>query len=315
LSHTIAPVSARTGQLNYDFMKLKDIKLDPENPRKLAIRPEDLFKDIDKKDPLYEIKKDELAGLEELARSIKEVGVRNAIEVYKDIDCYRVITGERRLLSCLLLKEEHIPVRINKKPKEYELRYIQWIENINRKNLNLKEKYNNLIAMAKAFSEVNHREMKAEDLKNSLGISDAQAYRYLSLINADKELIGLLINDKITDLKVFSEIANIKSKASREQLLDKLTNENPQTKNISSAKLKNLTSRKNQIVLGKIKNISAAKYIFTRLITDPHIKTLSKDVDSVNWNSTASISKAFVQLFKHFEKGLMTEKVETENET
>ncbi len=95
-------------------------------------------------DPVIKKKQKEFETLQSLAKSITKVGVRNAIEVYKHNSRYRLISGERRLLASLLAGKTHIPVRISQRPDEYRLRYLQWIENIQREDLTLWEKFVNL---------------------------------------------------------------------------------------------------------------------------------------------------------------------------
>jgi ParB family chromosome partitioning protein len=203
LRSSVESASTNHGQqLHYDMMPIAMIEPDPNNPRKLLISKEELHHGLRKSDVDYERKAKELNDLNELAESIKKVGVRNAIEVYKENNKYRIISGERRYLATLLTGQEYIPARINQKFDEFKLRYIQWVENINRQDLSLWEKYNNLISLTEAHNKANYTELNQQLLKDLLGISATQAYRYLCLLNADKEIISLVEAGKITNLKL-----------------------------------------------------------------------------------------------------------------
>ena len=109
-------VTGNVTQMHYDLMSIDIIKPDPSNPRNLLLTPDNLKNEIDPLDENYRIKKRELEKLLELSKSIKVVGVRNAIEVYKVDNYYRIISGERRYLASILAEQTHIPVRIVERP-------------------------------------------------------------------------------------------------------------------------------------------------------------------------------------------------------
>jgi ParB family chromosome partitioning protein len=175
---SIESASTNLGQLNYHMMALDKIEPDPKNPRKLLITIIDIQKGLNQSDPNYETKLKEYELLSDLAESIKKVGVRNAIEVLKMDSKYRIISGERRFLASILAGQEYIPARVNEKFDELKLRYIQWVENINRQDLSLLEKYNNLISMEQAYFQVNKSKFNIQALQEILGVSKTQAYRY-----------------------------------------------------------------------------------------------------------------------------------------
>src|SRR5207244_803234 len=125
----------------------------------------------------------------------------NAIEVYKDGLKYRIVTGERRYWAALLAGQKSVPVRISQKPDEFILRYTQWVENINRQDLSLWEKFTNLILIADAYEKSNQREFNEQALQSLLGISNIQAYRYFCLLKADEKIIQLVQFGKLNNLK------------------------------------------------------------------------------------------------------------------
>src|SRR5690242_4064731 len=84
LRNTVQSASTNPGQLHYDMMPLDIIERDPENPRKLLVTLNELKYGLSQSDVEYERKLRELEALQELAESIKRVGIRNAVEVYKE---------------------------------------------------------------------------------------------------------------------------------------------------------------------------------------------------------------------------------------
>ncbi|MCP6769829.1 ParB N-terminal domain-containing protein, partial [Klebsiella pneumoniae] len=79
---------------------------------------------------------EELEKLKELASTIESSGVINPIVVYKRGEVYRVVAGERRCLASFLANKSEIEARVfNEKPKGFELKLIQWIENTAREDL------------------------------------------------------------------------------------------------------------------------------------------------------------------------------------
>ena len=100
---------------------------------------------LDRNDPLYERKLEELEKLKELAITIESSGVINPIVVYKRGEVYRVVAGERRSLASILAGKNEIEARVfNEKPKGFELKLIQWIENTAREDLTLDERIGNI---------------------------------------------------------------------------------------------------------------------------------------------------------------------------
>jgi len=130
LRSSVESASTNHGEsLHYDMMLIDAIEPDPNNPRKLLISKQEIINGLNKSDLDYDRKAKEFNDLNDLAESIKKVGIRNAIEVYKEDNKYRIISGERRYLAAILAGQPYVPTRINQKFDEFKLRYIQWIEN------------------------------------------------------------------------------------------------------------------------------------------------------------------------------------------
>ncbi len=309
LRNTIQSASTNQGQLHYDMMSVDVIETDPENPRKLSISKADIFNELNASDPDYEKKKADLEKLHELAESIKRVGVRNAIEVYKDGSIYRIISGERRYLATNLLGMKSIPARINSKPDEFNLRYMQWVENINRQDLSLSEKYNNLTLMAAAYGKANNASLTEKNLQELIGVSSIHAYRFFCLLKADTRIIDLVKSGKINNLKIVQELVTMKDKSAAEQIIDWIELSKGEVTSLSKYKL--IAGKRarmtHAISLGKVTNSGIAKHLINIVLADPRLSKYQAKFTNIDWSSAKSISKAFKALFKTIESELQTE--------
>ncbi|MCE3237386.1 MAG: parB 4 [Gammaproteobacteria bacterium] len=305
LRSSVESASTNHGQqLHYDMMLIDVIEPDPNNPRKLLISRQEITQGLNKADPDYDHKAKELNDLSDLAESIKKVGIRNAIEVYKGDNKYRIISGERRYLAAILAGQSYVPARINQKFDEFKLRYIQWVENINRQDLSLWERYNNLVSMADAYYKTNSAPLNSQLLKKLLGVSDTQSYRYLCLLKADKEIIDLVKSGKLTNLKLIQELACIKNKINYQKTVQEIKNIPGVITSLKKFKslLEKTAPARSVISLGKIKNINTAKHLLKIVLSDLTLNKYQHHFNGINWDSTKAINKAFKELLNILEK-------------
>jgi len=316
IRNTIQSASSNQGQLHYDMMSLDTIEPDPENPRKLSISRDEILNGLNQADPNYQTKLKERDALNELSESIKRIGIKNAIEVYKDGLKYRIVTGERRYWAAMLAGQKSVPVRISQKPDEFNLRYTQWVENINRQDLSLWEKFNNLVLIAEAYKQSNRGEFNEQALQGLLGISSIQAYRYFSLLSADEKIIHLVKVGKLNNLKIVQELVSMKDKGARGQILawilaskDEVTS----LANYRAAAGKKAPVSKSKggqsISLGKINNTHIAKQLFDIVLSDTRLDKHRHGFKNIDWSSSKAITKAFKDLFKTIEKELIAEEI------
>ena len=311
---TMQSASNNQGQLHYDMMSLDAIQPDPENPRKLALSRDEILHGLSSIDPDYQIKLKERDALNELSESIKRIGIRNAIEVYKDGTTYRIITGERRYWASWLAGQKSVPVRINQKPDEFNLRYTQWVENINRQDLSLWEKFNNLVLIAEAHKKSNRGDFNEQTLQSLLGISNIQAYRYFCLLKAEDKIIELVQLGKLNNLKIVQELVSMKDKGARNQIISWILSSKEEMTSLASYKA--AAGRKLQPVktkqylainLGKISSINTAKQLFDIVLSDERLNKYRQAFKQIDWNSPKAITKAFKDLFQTIEKELVIE--------
>ncbi|HEX2548650.1 MAG TPA: ParB/RepB/Spo0J family partition protein [Gammaproteobacteria bacterium] len=308
IRNTMQSASSNQGQLHYDMMALDVIEPDPDNPRKLSITRHEILNGLNPLDPNYKTKLKNLESLQELAESIKRVGVRNAIEVYKDSSKYFIITGERRYWAALLANQKTIPVRINPKPDDFNLRYIQWVENINRKDLSLWERFHNLNLLNEAQKNSNQGELTEISIQKLLSISSIQAYRYFCLLKADEKILELIQLEKLNNLKLVQELVSIKDKIAKKQIITWIASSKKEITSLAdyrevAGKKSPNSKAKNQktIRLGKINNTHVAKQLLEIVISDHRLQKHRAKFANVDWTSIKAINKVFKNLFKVLE--------------
>lgn len=316
IRNTIQSASTNQGQLHYDMMALDTIEPDPENPRKLSITRHEILNGLNTDDPDYEKKLKEYDALCELSESIKRIGIRNAIEVYKNGMKYQIVTGERRYWAAMLAGQKTVPVRINQKPNEFNLRYTQWVENINRQDLSLWEKYNNLLLIADAYHKAGSGEFTESVLQKLLGISNIQAYRYFSLLKADEKVIQLVQMGKLNNLKLVQELVSMKDKGARSQIISYIVSLKDEVTSLAAyreaAGKKAPTPKvkqKQTISLGKLNNTHTARQLLEIVLSDVRLAKYKQAYQHVDWSSSQAITKAFKDLFKKIEKECAMEEI------
>ncbi len=128
--------------------------------------------------------------IEELANSIKSVGLIQPLVVQKKGDKYVLIAGERRLRACKLAGVQKVKCIV----KEYENPLeIALIENIQRKDLNPYEK---ALAFKRLMDEFGYTQ---EELAKRLGISRSKVANTFRILNLGKKIIDLIIEGKISE--------------------------------------------------------------------------------------------------------------------
>ena len=304
---TIQTASTNQGQLHYDMMSLDMLEPDPLNPRKLYITRDEILYGLQQEDADYQVKLKELDALKELAESIKRIGIKNAIEVYKDGAKYRIVTGERRYWAALLASQKTVPVKISLKPDEFNLRYTQWVENINRQDLSLWEKFNNLLLIADAYKKTQETEFTEQALQSLLGISTIQAYRYFSLLKADDKIIQLLKLGKLNNLKLVQELVSMKDKGARHQIISWILSSKDEVTSLAHyrevAGKKPVKSKSGQsISLGKINDSETIKHLFEIVLSHSKFANYRQHFNKIDWTSAKAISKAFKDFIKMIEK-------------
>ena len=182
----------KSASLNFDEIEIDLIDLNPYQPRTNFNQ-----KDID-----------------ELASSIKELGLIQPITIKTKDNRYELISGERRLRAFKVLKLKSIPAYVRKADDQASLE-MALVENIQRKDLDPIEiaiSYNRLIEEL----SISHEEMSKRVGKDRSTISN-----YIRLLKLDP-IIQSGIRDNFISMGHGRSLINIKSKDTQLIIYEKI---------------------------------------------------------------------------------------------
>ena len=182
----------KSASLNFDEIEIDLIDLNPYQPRTNFNQ-----KDID-----------------ELASSIKELGLIQPITIKTKDNRYELISGERRLRAFKILKLKSIPAYVRKADDQTSLE-MALVENIQRKDLDPIEiaiSYNRLIEEL----SISHEEMSKRVGKDRSTISN-----YIRLLKLDP-IIQSGIRDNFISMGHGRSLINIKSKDTQLIIYEKI---------------------------------------------------------------------------------------------
>ena len=314
LSETIHVVENNAGIFRHVVLPLSRIELDPDNPRKLALDLMDVQRGIRPDDLDLSRKQAELEKLQELAHTIKSSGVINPIVCYKRGECYRVVAGERRCLASILAGKNDIEARVfNERPKEFELKLIQWIENTAREDLTLYERLENVRDMIEAYqTQHSVTEFKATLLKEISGLSLPQCTYYLAVLKAPEDVQIPIRQGHIRNLDKAAFLANISETELRQRATEACINGASlkvlrQTINDHSPKRAMSKSSKHsqgslKINLGTVTKTNVIKTIIDCVIKEKTYAHHLPNFTKVNWNDLGQVSNAFRKLVDLLER-------------
>jgi ParB family chromosome partitioning protein len=321
LSETINVVENNTGTFRNIILPLSRIELDPENPRKLAVDLADVRAGVRPDDPLYAQKQNELERLKELAHTIKSSGVINPIVVYKLGEVYRVVAGERRCLASILASKQEIEARVfNEKPKGFELKLIQWIENTAREDLSLDERLGNVREIIHEYQNQHGPvEMNATLLKNITGLSLSQTTYYLAAIHAPKDVQIEIQNGNIRNLDKAALLAGIASAEFRRQVvaacvqgasLKELRSLISQQKGLKKERGSLQTSQRGpataSIKMGTTTQAEVVRILIAGVLAQQRYEKYAGVFTQINWQDLRQATKAFRKLIEMMEREIVT---------
>jgi ParB family chromosome partitioning protein len=152
-------------------------------------------------------------NIDELAASIKEIGVQQPVVVFQKNNKYELIIGQRRYLACKKLELEEIPALITTVKDETEATIKSFAENIHRLELNYRDKMQVAIELLKRFrgsyNEVaRHLGVTEQTVRNYVGY-EAVPDTIKKMVDEGKlgAITAMRIVRKITDEKKAVEIA------------------------------------------------------------------------------------------------------------
>lgn len=304
LTETLISADEFRGKLRLEGIRISKINLDPNNPRELAVTKDDIILGIKKDDPQSELKHRDLESLSSLAYSIKTNGLMNPILVYESGSDFIVLAGERRTLATIIAGKDRIEARIlPEKPADKDLPILQWIENIERQDLTLKEKINNLEKIFDTSSR------NAKQIEVILGCGHSMAHNYAKLLQPmNKTLKASIDNGTVNSIKK----AILLIKFDEDELKEYLSREDehqetpspkfkPTLKEIddkvkSKNKIKKIGAKKQKIEFGETRKISVARKLYFSFKKDEALKHEFDLIPEPDWSDVRSINRAFSEL-------------------
>jgi len=137
-------------KLDFEYIALDKIDISEHNVRKSRVQK----------------------GIEELAESIKEIGVQQPVMVFPKGDRFELIIGQRRYLACKEAGEKEIPAVITSAKSATEAAIISFSENIHRLDLDYRDKMEVAIRLYNQLRSV-------EKVAKRLGVSSQTVRNYM----------------------------------------------------------------------------------------------------------------------------------------
>lgn len=312
LSQTVQMVDEHAGNLRFEIVPIAKIEIDPLNPRELLLNPQDLPEGPDSSDPYFERKVKEKNQLQSLAEAIKQKGIINPVWVYKNGTHYRIAAGERRVLASIMAGKSDIPAKIlDYRPRGVDLRLIQWMENVERIDLSLWERLNNLRLIIDEYLK-QHTEVTLSPtlIKNLINCSLPHAVNYYTVLKAREEIQQAIHKGTIKNLEKAAFLSGVQDEAlffttlqacingaSLKQLQSMIATR----KRHDTIKQRDKRGRKaSRISLGYTSNVKIVRMLVEFILKNTDKNTF--DMSTINWNDLSSVSKTFQKLILSFEE-------------
>ena len=146
-------------------------------------------------------------GLDELAESIKEIGIQQPVIVFKKSDGrFELIIGQRRYLACKKINEKTIPAIITTVDNETDALIKSFTENIHRLDLEYEDKMAVATELLKKLKTVNK-------VAKVLGVDPQTVKRYLGYSAVPEPIKKMVAEGKLsasTAIRVTGNISNEK---------------------------------------------------------------------------------------------------------
>jgi ParB family transcriptional regulator, chromosome partitioning protein len=143
---------------------------------------------IDKIELKLNVRTEDLeVGIEELAKSIKTIGVQQPIVVIDKKSHYELIIGQRRFRACKSLGLATIPAIVHERMSDVQATITSFSENIHRLDLNYNDKMRVATTLLNEFKTVS-------EVAKKLGVRDQTIRNYLGY-SAVPELVKKMVDD------------------------------------------------------------------------------------------------------------------------
>ncbi len=172
---------------NYDLKNNKTLDDDGDSTDKIVMVKLSKI-EPDRNQPRKNFKEDEL---NDLADSIKNLGLIEPITVQKKRDIYEIITGERRWRAAKLAGLNEIPVIVRKYSEEEKV-LVQLVENIQREALDPIEEARTYKRLLSEF------DLKQDELAGRIGKNRTTITNSMRLLNLDERVQNMIVDEKLT---------------------------------------------------------------------------------------------------------------------
>lgn len=319
LEQTIAAAHNYSSDLRIDVIPLNKICTDPENPRTLTLTLSDAINGLSSEDPQYDKKVIDMESLYSLSNSIKEQGIINPVVVYECNGMYKLIAGERRTLASAIANKTDIQAKIiDGKPNQVRIRILQWIENIERSDLSLAEKMDNLEKIIDAYAQQNNIERKdvtITQISQLIGCVKSHAINLKAVLEADSDLKMLIASNQIRSLEKAAIISNIKTQSLRatalnecvrgatlKQLKEMLNQDKEKPRGLPIQPVNKAGRPSLSVNFGKTPNVKVAGMILRSVISNPEFESFDLNISEINFDNPKIISDVFKQIIQKLEQ-------------
>lgn len=145
-------------------------------------------------------------GIEELANSIKEIGVQQPIVVFQRGNRYELVIGQRRYLACKKLNLKNIPALITTVKDETDAIIKSFSENIHRLELEYRDKMQVATVLLKKLGS-------EDKVARYLGVNPQTVRRWLGYKDLSEDIKEMVDEGKLsanTALRIWRSIPNEK---------------------------------------------------------------------------------------------------------
>ena len=308
--HSQMSDSQDAGQGELNSVPVERITLNPDNPRRLSVGPEDMRALVaaaanamgvpssppPSQDPRYfrtlaeeieqieEPMRTELERIVYLAASIKNQGLKQPIVVHMTPDGYQVHVGERRTLAHMLLANTHVRAIIQEAtgdPVDDQIGML--IENLQREDLNLGDRLDALERLIKLQTgepdAVEH--ITAAELTTLIHEPMRTCGRYLRVMRAPAEIRQQIRDRRITTIRAAEEaIRNLEQRSGTKR---------SSNKNAS------------RISMGTINNPRALKSLIS--VVAQHF-SIDLDTEALDTSAPGELKSAWTKLIEEVSRGL-----------
>jgi ParB-like chromosome segregation protein Spo0J len=227
------------------------------------------------------------------------------------------VAGERRCLASFLAGKNEIEARVyNEKPKGFELKLLQWVENTAREDLSLEERIGNIRDIIIEYQSQNGAmDINATFLKNVTGLSLPQATYYMTVLNAPQDVKQMIESGMIRSLDKAAIIANVASQEIRREALNacmngcslkdlrKLVTRSKQSLKKQSLPETNIKRGRalSRVNMGHTTSTAVVQTIVESVLTRPEYKKYADIFQKVNWTHIDQSSRAYKKLIEILE--------------